>query len=283
MRIVVVSGVQRHGSGKTQLILGLAKELNRLSIRVGASKPVSVTSLWYDFAILREVVREGVLTDKDTITFSRLSLSEPPTVSNPVNVVTAAPDPVRYGDIRTYLDDLDSPFSLPVLARVTIGGVTRYFRIHDLEDKALDPEISTADDLIEELGISAREVSITWFYSYLGSREVGAGIAEVMHYLGRDRDVLLIESISTALLPVTSLMNIIDALIVVTPGRALLYTGEQVRAYIKGTSSPSMLDTRHFIRFMKPALTAPLGHGPGSTGIRPHRRLVRAVAALVKG
>lgn len=276
-----MSGVQRHGSGKTQLIIGLARELTRLGIMVGASKPVSTTSLWYDYAVLREAVREGLLTDKDTITFSRLSLSGPPPVSNPVNVVTAVPDPLRYGDIRSYLDDLDSPFSLPILARITIGGVTKYFRISDLEDKVLDPEISIVDDLVEELGISARETSSTWFYSYLGSKEVGAGIAEAIHYLGRDRDVLFIESISTALLPVMSLMNITDVLIVVTPGRALLYTGEHVRAYIKGASSPSMLDTRHFIRFMKPVLTAPLSHGPGSTGIKPHRRLVRAVAALV--
>ncbi|GEM_PF-6600569 len=281
MRAVVVSGVQRHGSGKTQLILGLAKELTRLGLRVGASKPVSITSLWYDYAVLREVVREGLLTDKDTITFSRLSLGDPPVVSNPVNVVTAVPDPVRYGDIRAYLDDLESPFSLPILARVTVGGVTKYFRIHDLEDKAPDPEINAVDDLVEELGISAREVSITWFYSYLGSKEVGAGIAEVMHYLGRGRDILLIESISTALLPVTALTNVIDALIVVAPGRALLYTDEHVRAYMRGVASPSMLDTRHFVRFMKPALTAPLSHSSGGAGIKPHRRLVRAIASLV--
>ncbi len=281
MRIVVVSSVQRHGSGKTQLIIGLAKELARIGVRVGASKPVSITSVWYDYAILREVVREGVLTDKDTIMFYRLSLSESPAVSNPVNVVTAVPDPVRYGDIRVYLDDLDSPFSLPVLARITVGGITKYFRIHGLEERAPDLEINTVDDLVEELGISAKEVSITWFYSYLGSKEVGEGIAEVVRYLGRERDVLLVESISTALLPVTALANMIDALIVVAPGRALLYTSEHVRAYMRGITSPSMLDTRHFIRFMKPVLTAPLSHGLGGAEIKPHKRLVKAVASLV--
>lgn len=281
--IVAVAGVQRHGSGKTQLILGLAKELVGHGLRVGASKPVSVTSLWYDHAILKEVVREGVLTDKDTITFSRLSLGGPPTVSNPVNVVTAVPDPLRYGDMRVYLDDLDSPFSLPIMARITVGGVTKYFRMHDLENRVTDTEVNAVDDLMEELGISAREVSTAWFYSYLGSREVGSGVAEVVHYLSRNRDLLLIESISTALLPVTALANIIDALIVVTPGRALLYMGEHVRAYISGTPAPNYLDTRHFIRFMKPALTALLSRVSGAMGIMPNKRLVRTIMSLMKG
>ena len=281
--IVVVSGVQRHGSGKTQLIVGLARELSRMGLRPAASKPVSVTSLWYDHPVLREVLREGVLTDKDTILFSRLSLSEHPSVSNPINVLTAVPDPTRYADIRSYLDDLESPFSLPLLARVSIGGVTKYYRIRDSEDKVPEQEADTVDELLEGLGVNARDVSMAWFYSYLASKEVGAGVAELIRYLSRGVDILLIESISTALLPATTLADLVDALIIAAPGKALLYTSEHIRAYIRGASSANMLDTRQFIRFMKPALSAPTLPAGSGAGITPHRRLVKALASMARG
>jgi len=282
MPTIVVAGAQKYGAGKTRLIIGLARELASLGISVGASKPVSVTSLWYDHAVIEAVLREGVLTDKDTLAFRKLSLTGPVTLSNPINVVTAVPDPIRYGDIRTYLDDLDSLFSLPLLARVTFGGVTRYFRMHDFEGKVSEQEVSTVDELVDGIGVKPRDVSTSWFYSYIASKEVGAGIAESVLSLSRERDIHFVESVSTALLPATTLANIVDALIIVLPGRAMVYSGEHVRAYIRGVTGPGMLDVRQFMRFIKPVLTAPLARRVGEALIRPHRRLVKALASLAR-
>ena len=65
-------------------------------------------------------------------------------------------------------------------------------------------------------------------------------------------DVLIVESFNNALTPVAGLENLVNAIVVVAPGKAMVFNGSKLRAYLSGTPRYSWEVTSNFVNIARP-------------------------------
>jgi len=247
---VLISGLLPHESGKTYFTASLAKALKSAGYGVAVFKPVAAHSIWYQLKVFRESVRLGVLVGEDVLKYMDLGFVTDPDLQNPVDILTAVPDVTRFVSIDSYLSTVDSAVAQAVLARVSFT-VRRYFLVEDVLGNLtpkLKEEVKSALSTFKPLV----RVSSSWLTNYLSSREVDAAVRYAAESLLGKADVVLIESFSSALLPSASLAPYIRALVIVTPSRAMVYSGSKLGTYVSAIKSVNELDSRFFARLLRP-------------------------------
>ncbi len=249
MRIIVISGLIPRDSGKTTFMIALANALKSVGYSVRVFKPVAGHSAWFQHESFMESIALGVLVGEDVLTYMKEGLIEDVDLQNPIDILTAPHDVANYGSVPMYLESLESGIRQAVLARISIHG-RRYFLIEDNLGKiqpSLRKEIISA---LKEFG-PYEEVNSEWLMNKLTSEEIGAYIAALTQKLASRKDFLLIESFNDAILPVGSLAPLIDAAVVVTPGRALIYGSTKTKSYLRITF-PNRVISRYMVELMRP-------------------------------
>ncbi len=237
-------------SGKTYFASSLAKTFKNLGFKVAAFKPVAGHSMWYQFKVFNESIKLGVLVGEDVIKYIELGLIKDPDKQNPIDILTATPDISGFTNVDEYLRALEDVVAQAVLARVSVKGVRRYFLVNETL-KLLPKQLRS--ELINALKVftPVTRVSRLWLLNYLMSPEVDTAISTATKDVMDMGDIVIIESFNNALVPVASLANIIDTLVIVTPGKALVYGGSKLRSYISTIKSLRELESSRFVKLFK--------------------------------
>jgi len=275
-RAILVSGLLPHDSGKTYFTASLALGIKSLGYSVKVFKPVAAHNLWYQYRVFRESVRLGVLVGEDVVKYMRLGLVENPDVQNPVDILTGVPDVDSFASIDMYLATLEDAVAQAVLVRLSYG-VRRYFLVED-SYRALPPHVrEVVDEAVEVFGPATR-VGRAWIANTLMSRGVDTALLTATRNLTGKVDFLLIESFNNALTPSASIAQLVDRLVIVAPGKALIYPGNKLRSYITAARSVMELVSRSFARLFRPeySINVELAEGWPPPALHP-----KAVAMVV--
>ena len=230
---LLVSGLIPHDAGKTMFTLMLSRALRDEGLEVTVMKPVAAHNAWYQPWSLAESMKLGVLVGGDVVKYMREGLISNPDMQNPVDILTAPPDPTSLPSASAYLSAAESLQNQVILARLSIYGRT-YYVVPDAV-RRLPPTLRTSLKPLLSIMRPSTKVSADWLITKLMSPEVGTHILATAMALRDRSDVLIIESFNNALTPVAGLENIVDALIIVAPGKALIFKGGKLRAYLSST------------------------------------------------
>ncbi len=252
--MILVSGLLPMNSGKTYFASSLAKTFRNLGFKVAAFKPVAGHSMWYQFKVFNESVKLGILVGEDVIKYIKLGLIKDPDKQNPIDILTATPDISGFANVDEYLRALEDIVAQAVLIRVSVKGVRRYFLVNETL-KLLPKQLR--NELINALKVftPVTRVSKLWLLNYLMSSEVDAAISTATKDVMNMGDVVIIESFNNALVPVASLANVVDTLVIVTPGKALVYGGSKLRSYISTIKSLRELESSRFVKLFNSDLS----------------------------
>ncbi len=264
-RAVLVAGLLPHDSGKTTLSLMLARALREEGVKVKAMKPVAAHSAWFQPWSMAESFRMGVLVGGDVVRYVREGLISNPDVQNPIDILTAPPDPLSYPSASSYVASTETLERQVIAARVSIHGRAYYIVPSNLS--RLPPTIQSALKPILSIMNPAAKVSPEWLLLRLTSPEISAYVSAMAESLKRSTDVLIVESFNNALVPVSGIEGVIDTLVLVAPGRALIYRGSKLRAYLSGIPRGFKESTASFASIARPdeVVSVPLT-GPGAGG-----------------
>ena len=256
---VLISGLLPYESGKTYFAVSLARGIKSLGLSVIAFKPVAAHSIWYQYKVFAESIRLGILVGEDVLNYMRLGLIANPDVQNPIDILTAVPDVSKYSSVDEYLRVLEDVTSQALLIRISYGGLRRYLLVREVFEKLNDylrNEIKNALNVFSPVS----QVSRLWLINYLMSKEVDNVILNSFSGIKDSADVVIIESFSNALIPSTSLAPYVNTLIIVTPGKALIFSGMKLRSYISAIRSLADLESRRFMKIFRPdaEVTIPL-------------------------
>jgi len=275
-KALVISGLLPQDSGKTYFTTSLAKSLRSLGYRVTVSKPVAAHSAWFQHVSLTESAALGVLVGEDVLNYLREGLMNRVDEQNPIDILTAPPDISIYPTVNTYLESLTSSISQAIMARISLYG-RRYYVIE--RNLARIPKLLRNEiiKLVKRLG-SYEPVSAEWLINKLTSKEVGGFIYSLVRKMLSGSDYVLIESFNDAILPVLSLASVVDLLVVVAPGKALVYRGGKVSNYLRTAITTSNLLSRELVSLIKPDLALeviPSDTGLGVIGEGDVRNLIK--------
>lgn len=255
-KTVLVSGLLPYDSGKTWFTMSLFKTLIATGARAVPYKPVAAHNIWYSIATVKHSARLKILVGNDAYAYFK-ETGESPALLNPVALASAPLDPVNYGlDVEKYLED--SSLFLPqlVVARIAYhpSSQIEHFIIQENVEKTV-PEAKRVVELLRKklrpVKISLREIS-----EMLQSSRIDQIVVSALSSLLEKYDVILLESFNDAVLPSMGLMENIDQIIVVAPGRAFLYdanTTKNILRYLtENLENPAYLVTSKLLPKFNP-------------------------------
>ncbi len=249
-RVIVVSGLLRYDSGKTYLTISLGKALRSLGYTLTVFKPVAAHSAWFQHQVFTEATALGVLVGEDVVNYLREGLIDNVDVQNPVDILTAPPDISQFSTVSTYMNAMESSIAQAVLARISVMG-RRYYLIRENLARVPNPLKREIVNSLKKFG-EFQEANIQWLLNRLSSREIGSYLLSLAKDLASKSDYLLVESFNDALLPVISLADIVDAVIISTPGKGLLYGKGRLDSYLRAAVESSRMNARDLVALLKP-------------------------------
>ncbi len=247
---ILVTGLLPHDSGKTTFTLMLSRALRDEGLKVAVMKPIAAHSAWYQPWSLAESMKLGVLVGGDVVKYLKEGLISNPDIQNPVDILTAPPDPTSFPSASAYLNVVESLQNQVVVARLSIHGRT-YYVVPEVIDR-LPRTLKTSLKPLLSIMRPSTKVSSRWLITRLMSPEVGTHVLAAAMALRDSADVLIVESFNNALTPVAGLENLVNAIVVVAPGKAMVFNGSKLRAYLSGTPRYSWEVTSNFVNIARP-------------------------------
>lgn len=258
-KTILVSGLLPFDSGKTWFTLSLFKTLTATGAKAVPYKPVAAHNIWYSAITVKHSVRLKLLVGNDAYAYFR-ETGESPALLNPVALAVAPLDPSNYGfNMEKYLED--SALFLPqlVMARISHYPYTQieHYIIQENVEKTVTEARRVLELLKKKLQATAR--SLKEISEMLVSRRIDQIVASALNSLLEKYDVILLESFNDALLPSIGLIENVDQIIIVAPGKAFLYdtsTTKNILQHIaKNLDNPAYLVTSRLLPKFKPEKT----------------------------
>ena len=220
----MISGLIPYDSGKTWFTLSSALYARSLGLKVKVFKPVAGHNLWYSPRTIKWSANVGLLLGNDATMYYESRLMNDPAIGNPVAIATTPPDPLFYGkNIDVYMADIESIYASTVVSRITDcdSKVTKHYYYPENFEKTPPLTRKAIKKLISVL--RAEKSSVSELIKYLESIDSERNISMCLNLLQRDEDLVFVESFNDAISPCLSLLNNLDAIVIVAPGRALIY------------------------------------------------------------
>ncbi|QOR94169.1 hypothetical protein IMZ38_05945 [Thermosphaera chiliense] len=258
-KTILVSGLLPFDSGKTWFTLSLFKTLTATGAKAVPYKPVAAHNIWYSAITVKHSVRLKMLVGNDAYAYFR-ETGESPALLNPVALAVAPLDPSNYGfNMEKYLED--SALFLPQLVMARIAhhpsGQIEHFIIQENVEKTVTEARRVLELLKKKLQATAR--SLKEISEMLVSRRIDQIVASALNSLLEKYDVILLESFNDALLPSMGLIENVDQIIIVAPGKAFLYdtstTKNILQHLAKNLDNPAYLVTSRLLPKFKPEKT----------------------------
>jgi len=284
--VIGVSGLIPHDAGKTWFTLGLIEALKYFNLNTAIYKPVAAHNLWFSPRTLVKSIELKLLVGNDILAYYERGVVKHIAKSNPVALGLAPQDPFTTSSLDEYLESFEDILKMLVLVRFTecSSGVIRHLVIRENLEKT-PPLIKNSIENLARI-LNSIESNVEEVANYLRSETLTKNLDMCLEELSSNVDLILIESFNDAVVPYTSLLDKLNILIVVTPGRVLLYTeSDKLKSAI--TKSFTSLGeegyrTRYLVKQVKPirVFSTELQIEPGVT--ETHLELGRIISSFVK-
>ena len=285
-RILVISGLIPHDAGKTWFTLGLVEAMWRFGLNIAIYKPVAAHNLWFSPRTLVKSAELKLLVGNDILAYYERGVLRDVTRSNPVALGLAPRDPFTTSSLDEYLESFEDPLKMLVLARFTecSSRVIKHLVVRENLEKTPPLVRSSIEDLARTL--NSIESSIEEVLDYLRSEILTRNLNLCLEELSSSVDLIIVESFNDAVIPYTSLLDKLNTLILVTPGRILLYSESD---QLKSTISNNLTNlgeegcrASYLVKQVKPTrvFSSRLQLEPGVT--ETHLELARIISSLVR-
>ncbi|BEP17598.1 hypothetical protein PYJP_09500 [Pyrofollis japonicus] len=237
---ILVSGLLEYDSGKTWLVVGLAKLLKEMGYSVRVFKPVAGHNFWQSYNAVHESLRKGILVGNDILIYEKYLGLENPHMVNPIDILLSYPDPLAMRGPSEYYAAISNIKNMVLMARIT-SCKERKTKHYLFERNLLIMPMYVREKmrvLAEKLDSEPAEPEV--ILNYLASPNASNLLEECREELGRGADILLIESFSDSVIPYVGVEKSVDLFILVAPGKAMVFTGEKLRQALEilGISAP---------------------------------------------
>ncbi|MEM4846822.1 MAG: hypothetical protein QW794_03575 [Thermosphaera sp.] len=268
-KIILINGLLPYESGKTWFTISLYKTLMKSKVKSIMYKPVAAHNLWYSVKPLAHSIKLRLLLGNDAYAYYKETRVSP-TILNPIAMASAPLDPEKYGhNIEKYMED--STMFLPQLVMARVSNPAKDRTIHYIVRENVEKTISAARKVIDllEKTLAPIETSLGEMSRFLTSREIDDLLQSTLTILQGEYDVVLLESFNDAIVPSMGLINSVDLMITIAPGKAFLYDKESSKRIIKYVQEEikdpgSLIVSNVFVKFRPshsfniPLLTKPV-------------------------
>lgn len=248
---ILVNGVLPYDSGKTTFALSLIRAFKEVNAQIFPLKPVAGHNAWYSFGTILRSLDLKTLAGNDSIRYydeTGYNIN----LINPFAVLFAPIDieAINY-DMTLYNELMNKGY--PVILRLTIdcnSGTTKSFILNvlDLVPQGLRDYII---DLSKEL--SAEKISLNKLKELIDDSPYI--VDNCIKELFKQHENVIIESYNDAVSP-SYMTTDVDYVFTVSPGKAILYSGEEFK---KGLAliqlPPWLIRTSTLIKYIKPLKT----------------------------
>ncbi|WP_048191573.1 hypothetical protein [Pyrolobus fumarii] len=255
--IVTVGGFSPSDSGKTRLTARLIHALHEIGLEPTVVKPIGSHNMWQQHFSLHYSLEHRILVGGDAIRLAKAAGAKPEDIQ-PVDLLLAPPDITRYlTRIRDYLATLESLLSQVVVLRVSRcegNGVEHLHAVVPEHIEALPPTLRTIiDELAERLDPPPITLPSSRLYELMNSGDLLIAADLCTAKLVSGSRLALIESFNDVLIP-TPTSTKSRLFIVVGPGRAIVYRGDDVvkAASIVSGLKPGSLRASEVLHLVKP-------------------------------
>ncbi len=244
---VLITGLLPHDSGKTTFAKSLLESAVEIGVDAGFCKPISGINGWYQFDCISKSLEMGLLVGEDMIKLHEASeSSDPIEYEGPVVSLLLPPDPERTG-WRT-----DVYFSL--LNQVS---VVRVLKEHYYVPSNVERCVGTLKEYVEDLikSVKAKEVDASYVANVMVDSRILAD--RCLEYLRGKHELFVIESYNNCASPTEKSLEV-DLVVVVAPGKAVVFRGEDYRTAMATLSSfkePWTVTTESVVSVLNPIST----------------------------
>lgn len=233
MFTVLVNGLLPYDSGKTWLSIALARGLMLKGFKVSMYKPIAAHSAWYQFSTVINSLKHGILVGEDTVKYVNiLGLNFSLELVNPIDFMTAPPNPKLFPTSKKYLTSLENFFEQIVLARIsTINEGTKHYLITANADKTVDSLKPWIKRLCNKL--NPETLSITRLLKIVYSRNMLETLDYNLKKLSDFSDIIIVESFSNASTPYYGLLEKVNMVLTVTPGYVFSLNVEEFKKAVR--------------------------------------------------
>jgi len=239
---VLVLGLIPYDAGKTEFVIGLAEALEDIGFNPGYFKPVAGHDGWYQYDTILYSMEAKVLIGHDAYVVSeKLGLLDKLNLVSPLDILTLPVDLAKLGlNVHAYNEYMSYIGRRAVLMRFTRFIDMKRGDYRDIYFIGSDALAKISDELKEVLEALMKEikherslfveVTTKHIEKILGGPEIYRVIDSYINYLG-DRDPLIIEGYNDVAAPTMGSLYS-DYVFVVSPGKALVYSGERYRTAV---------------------------------------------------
>jgi len=263
---ILVIGVLRYESGKTSFALELLNSFKEVGIDIYPYKPIGGHSGWYQYTTIINSIKLGKLVGEDAYHYAEaINCIECIEQISPLDFLLIPYDIKFYQDrIRSYIDLIDDVFRQIILVRLTTIADNGFRTVHYLVKDNYKYILESMENILRDLVKSIKytiEIGVKELTSLILNPELYYMLDNILAYHESRHELVLIESFNDVALPIPSAINS-SYVIVVAPGRVLLYDGNNFRRAVEIVSDvfrPLALSTSSILRIMKqPLLSLPI-------------------------
>ncbi len=230
--VIMVTGILPYDSGKTFVGRSLLRYFRSLGYNAIAFKPIAAHSAWFQYETVEKSVKLGILVGHDAFLYwkdmeGKVGIEE----INPVDILTTPIDfETTLANVRLYLSMLESFVSQACVMRISCPKTTEaYVTEHYVNVELLEKTIPTLQlklmDLAEKLKPQPKLISQSEMEKLMSNPEPIICADKQLMKLLKKYEVVIIESFNNAATPTPLSVKVANKVLVVTPGKALIYDG----------------------------------------------------------
>ncbi len=237
-----MTGLVPYDAGKTEFVLNMIDALEQIGFKPSYFKPVAGHDGWYQYDTLFYTFDAKLLIGHDAfIVAEKLDMLDKLYLISPLDILTFPVDPVKlHFSMPSYMEHMSYIGKRVVLMRFTYiyGGKQNYKHLYYICRDTLGKVSSDLENVFKEIlnTIKANnsffiETTSTHVEKLLNTPKIYELIDTYRAYL-EETGFLIIEGYNDVSSPTLGSLDV-DYVVVVAPGKALLYSGERYRMAVE--------------------------------------------------
>ena len=262
--VILVTGLLPYDSGKTFVGRSLLKYFRGVGYSAIAYKPIAAHNAWFQLETVEKSTELGVLVGHDAYLYwkdmgGEVAIEE----INPIDILTVPMDfSILPSNIRSYFSMLESFLSQACIMRISCFKTNRTITKHYVNVEHVRKAVSTLRpkliELARKLKPQPKPVTYEQMVELTNSPEPITCADIQLERLTRKYEVVIVESFNNAATPTPLSVKNADKVLVVAPGKALIYDGRKYLEALKileetlGNKIAYTTVTRSVVELLKP-------------------------------
>ena len=234
---VLVTGLLPYDSGKTFVGRSLLRYFRSLGYRVVGYKPIAAHSAWFQYETVEKSFEQRILVGHDAYLYwEDLNREVRIEEINPIDILTTPTD--FHQNIRLYLSMLENFVSQACIMRISCPRSDgSYVTEHYIDLEQLERIIPTLQlklmELAEKLNPQPKPITHDQMEKLMNNPKPVMCADKQLKILTMKYDVVIVESFNNAATPTPLSAEIADKVLVIMPGKALVYDGRRYLQTLK--------------------------------------------------